>query len=84
MGYFAVSAVKTSEEHDARSTQVGTLLVATIADDGSVAVRIVGQSVKFYSVGFSSDSKSMAYVDGYDACSRGGVLKTAAADGPSR
>jgi Tol biopolymer transport system component len=72
---------KTGEELNARSTQVGTLLVATIADDGTVAVRVVGQGVKFYSVGFSSDSKSMAYVDGYDACSQVGVLKTAAADG---
>jgi hypothetical protein len=64
-----------------RSAEVGTLLVASLADDGTVAVRVVGQSVKYGSVGFSADSKSMAFVDGYDACSRGGVLKTAAADG---
>jgi hypothetical protein len=74
---------KTGEELNARSTGVGTLLVATIANDGTVAVRVVGQGVKFDSVGFSADSKSMAYVDGYDACSRGGVLKIAAADGSS-
>jgi len=64
-----------------RSRQVGTLLVASLADDGTVAVRVVGQSVKYYSVGFSADSKSMVFVDGYDPCSRGGVLKIAAADG---
>jgi Tol biopolymer transport system component len=63
-----------------RALHVGTLLVATLADDGTVAVRVVGHGVKLESVGFSADSKSLAYVDGYDACSLGGVLKTAAAD----
>ena len=61
--------------------QVGTLLVAAIADDGTVAVREVGQGVNFDSIGFSADSRSMAYVDGRDPCSIGGVLKVAAADG---
>ena len=61
--------------------RVGTLLVATIADDGTVAVRVVGQGVNFDSVGFSADSRSMAYVDGRDPCLIGGVLKIAAADG---
>jgi len=72
---------QTGEAFRKRSLQVGTLLVATIADDGRVAVQVVGQGVKFSSAAFSADSKSMAYVDGYDACSLGGVLKTAAADG---
>jgi hypothetical protein len=72
---------QTSEAFHTRSLQVGTLLVATVADDGTVAVRVVGQGVKLFSVGFSADSKSMAYVDTYDACSLGGILKTAAADG---
>ena len=70
-----------NEEIYSWSQKVGTLLVASLADDGTVAVRVVGQSVRFYSVGFSMDSKSMAFVDGFDPCSRGGVLKTAAADG---
>jgi len=68
-----------SEAARQRAQAVGTLLVATLADNGTVAVRVVGQSVK--SVGFSADSKSMAFVDGYDPCSRGGDLKVAAADG---
>ena len=60
---------------------VGTLLVATLADDGTMAVRVVGEGVPFSSVGFSADSRSIVFVDGYDACSLGGVLKTAASDG---
>jgi hypothetical protein len=75
------SCSQTGEPFNIRARQVGTLLVATIADDGTVVVRVVGQSVKLDSVGFSADSKSMAYVDGYDACALGGILKTAAADG---
>jgi len=80
--YLPMPHCGTGEELGARSQKLGTLLVATIADDGTVAVRVAGQAVRFFSVGFSADAKSMAYVDGYDPClGGGGVLKTAAADG---